>query len=97
MRHRMNSFTTMGAVTLRSFSLVSRHQTWASHGSASLACPQLELGAAGAIGSKSRGLSTPTYTNTHRVRNSLMDGGSSKSIPEPAVAAMAWKAMHPEH
>ena len=46
-------------------------------------------------GGESRGLSTPTSTYTHRIRNSLVDGGRSKSIPEPAVAATAWKLKHP--
>ena len=49
-----------------------------------------------ADGEESRGLHTLTSTNTHRVRNSLVDGGSSKSIPVPAVAATAWKLRHPE-
>ena len=51
---------------------------------------------AGADGEESRGLSTPTSTNTHRVRNSLVYGGSSKSIPALAVTATAWKLRHPE-
>ena len=97
MRHRTNSFTTMGVVTPRSFNLVSRCQTWVSRWSASLACPQPELGGAGAWESKSREQHTLTSTNTHRFRNPLTTGESSKSIPEPAVAATAWKVTHPEH
>ena len=87
----------MGAVTPRSFSLFNRSQTKARRGSASLSWPQLEVGTAGAKGAESRVLSTPTSTNTHHFRNPLTDGESSKSIPEPAVAATAWKLKHPEH
>lgn len=61
-----------------------------------LLVPQLELGTAGAIRSERRGLSTPASTNTQRLRNPLTDGESSKSIPELAVAATAWKLKHPE-
>ena len=46
---------------------------------------------------ESKGLSTPTSTYTHRIQKSLVDGGRSKSIPEPAVAATSWKLSHPEH
>ena len=92
----MNSFTTMGAVMPQSFNLLSLSQTGTRQELASLSWPQPELGTAGANGEWSRGLSTLASKNTHRVRDSLVDGGSSKSIPAPAVAATAWKLTHPE-
>ena len=81
----------------RSFSLFSLSQTETRQGLASLSWPQPELGMAGAEGSESKGPSTQMSTYTHHSQNPLEDDGSSKSIPELAIAVTAWKLNHPEH